>query len=116
GRVDAVTAVSPVDRAALSLLEPKTEIAVVHNGIDCDYYREVQPRAERPTLVFTGTMDFRPNVDAMVWFCREIFPLILDEIPDCHLLIVGRDPAAAVLRLVNERVHVSGTTEDVRPF
>ena len=62
-------------------------------------------------------MDYGPNVDAMVWFCEEIFPLIRRARPDIELMIVGRDPVPEVLALgETPGVTVTGGVEDVRPY
>ncbi|HEX7592700.1 MAG TPA: glycosyltransferase, partial [Anaerolineae bacterium] len=75
-----------------------------------------KPLAEL-SLVFTGKMDFRPNVDAMAWFCDEILPRIRAAIPLAHVVIVGQKPAARVAAL-RERpgVEVTGWVPDTRPY
>lgn len=112
-----VIAVSEADRAAILSLAPNLDIAVVPNGVDIAYFGAIpwQGRGSR-NLVFTGSMDFRPNVDAMVWFCRHILPLIRQEEPQARLVIVGRRPPEAVRRLASAAVVVTGEVEDVRPY
>jgi sugar transferase (PEP-CTERM/EpsH1 system associated) len=91
------------------------------NGVDTDYF---SPEPSRPSpfatdelpLVFTGAMDYWPNVDAAVWFAREVFPPLLADWPTLRLHIVGRSPTAAVLALASDVVKVSGTVADVRPY
>ncbi|MFQ6059008.1 MAG: glycosyltransferase [Anaerolineae bacterium] len=115
---DRVVAVSPADAQALHRLAPGLEISVVPNGVDTDYYRPPYPLSPDPySLVFTGKMDFRPNVDAVLWFCQEILPLIGRERPAVRFTIVGRDPHPRVLALARDhRVTVTGYVEDVRPY
>jgi glycosyltransferase involved in cell wall biosynthesis len=68
-------------------------------------------------LVFTGKMDFRPNVDAVVWFCREVLPLVQRDFPSVHFFIVGQSPSRRVISLArNPAVTVTGYVEDVRPY
>ncbi len=64
-------------------------------------------------LVFTGQMDYRPNVDAVTWFAREILPLIRQHTP-AHFAIVGRVPTSAVKALAGDDVTVTGEVDDVR--
>jgi polysaccharide biosynthesis protein PslH len=67
--------------------------------------------------VFTGTMDYPPNVDAVAWFATEILPMIRRVIPVAQFYIVGSCPSAAVTRLAQlEGVFVTGRVHDVRPY
>ena len=89
---DHVIAVSAEDAGALQALEPRGRYSVVPNAVDT---RSVGPRAERPGragLLFTGTLDFRPNVDAIDWFLDEIFPRVRVHHPDARAFVVGRGP------------------------
>jgi sugar transferase (PEP-CTERM/EpsH1 system associated) len=118
-RFDRAIAVSHPDRAALESLSPtKRPIAVIPNGIDLDEYRPDPVEEEKPdTLVFTGTMDFRPNVDAVTWFVGEVWPLILIKKPGANFFIVGRRPSPAVAALQNQPgVEVTGEVADARHF
>ena len=121
---DCAVAVSEWDRDALARLAPSANIAVVPNGIDAAHYvnyslTDAAPIADAPgpKLVFTGKMDFRPNVDAMCWFADDILPQIQAQIPDAHLYIVGQRPSPAVQALGSRRgVTVTGFVPDVRPY
>jgi len=67
--------------------------------------------------VFTGVMDYRPNVDAVLWFCDEILPIIQSEIPETKFTICGSRPARPVRRLAQRRgVTVTGGVPDARPY
>lgn len=116
---DATVAVSQADAAALRPLAPRARITVVPNGVDTDHYRPADPAHEIDgRCVFTGKMDFRPNVDAMTWFCEEAWPLIRAARSDARLEIVGRDPAPRVAALHDPGggVVVTGAVPDVRPY
>lgn len=117
---DLVVAVSQADAAALRSLEPRLRPRVIPNGVDTSFFdyrsRTGRPGAGGPALVFTGTMDYRPNVDAAVWFCRQVFPWVRREHPAARLLLVGRDPAPAVKALSGPNVTITGPVEDVRPY
>jgi len=68
-------------------------------------------------MVFTGVMDYRPNIDAVVWFCNEILPMVQTEIPGANFTICGSRPAPVVRRLVKRRgVTVTGWVPDARPY
>lgn len=118
---DAVVAVSAADADALHALAPGSaaRIAIVPNGVDTAFYTPADPGAVEPELcVFTGKMDFRPNIDAMAWFCGEVWPLIRARRPAARLAIVGRDPAARVRALADEAqgIAVTGAVADTRPW
>ncbi|TCP98057.1 glycosyl transferase family 1 [Sphingomonas sp. PP-F2F-A104-K0414] len=68
---------------------------------------------QAPLIVFTGQMDYRPNIDAVTWFARDILPLIRKR-HSAHFAIVGRAPTAAVKALAGDHVTVTGAVDDVR--
>jgi glycosyltransferase involved in cell wall biosynthesis len=118
-RADRVLTVSDADAQALRRLVSGLKPSVVPNGIDTRRYRPdgVETRTRENSLVFTGTMDFRPNVDAVLWFAKEALPLIQAEIPDIHLDIVGQRPHRRLDPLKdNPSVTLTGFVEDVRPY
>jgi sugar transferase (PEP-CTERM/EpsH1 system associated) len=118
-RFDGVLAVSEVDRNTFARLYPgavRRPIRIVPTGVDTDFFAPGGTPPRGRTLVFTGSMDWLPNEDAMVFFCREILPLIRAEVPDVALEIVGRVPTPAVQRLAADHaVRVTGRVDDVRP-
>jgi sugar transferase (PEP-CTERM/EpsH1 system associated) len=117
---DRVLAVSEADAAALRTLVPGLEVAVIPNGIDAMTYQPVptdQVDDGLHHLVFTGTMDFRPNVDAVLWFTRHVLPRLQLEDVDIHFDVVGQRPHARLKHLGAENgVTLTGWVEDVRPF
>jgi len=107
----------------LRLTAPNGKISVLQNSLDMDYYRpETVPvykdiPRRQPYAIFTGTMDYFPNVDAVQFFCREVFPLIRSQVPKLRFVIAGRNPSAQVKRLaVDSAVEVTGTLSDIRPY
>jgi glycosyltransferase involved in cell wall biosynthesis len=118
-RFDVCTVVSPRDAVQLRELSPRTEFHVIPNGVDCDYFApsgDAPPR-DPDSIVFVGTMNYGPNVDGVLYFCREIWPLILSQAPDCRLTIVGGRPLPEVTALQDlPGVTVTGFVEDVRPY
>lgn len=95
-------------------------VSVIPNGVDLDYFAPTGgglPRPGPPVMVFTGTMDYFPNVDAVKYFCRQIFPLVREVLPEAHFYIVGRNPTEPVKELGREpQVTVTGSVPDVRPY
>ena len=118
-RFDGVLAVSEADRDTFGRLyagATRTPIHVVPTGVDTGFFTPQPSAAGSRTLVFTGSMDWLPNEDAMLYFCREILPLIRAEEPGVSLAIVGRAPTPAVSKLAHEhRIIVTGRVDDVRP-
>lgn len=119
-RADHVLAVSRADAQALRKLVPDLEVTVVPNGIDTKAYQPARPGADAPsdnTVVFTGTMDFRPNVDAVLWFAKDVLPLIQAKVPDVRFLVVGQRPHRRLNPLRRHpAITVTGWVEDVRPY
>ncbi len=108
---------TPVEEALLKSFAPWAKTAVVPNGVDVEFYAPVASASSTPTLIFTGAMDYRPNIDAVVHFCTDVFPLIRREVPEARFLIVGLNPAPAVTALsALPGVVVTGAVPDVRPF
>jgi glycosyltransferase involved in cell wall biosynthesis len=118
-RFDLVLAVSDVDRDTFERLYPhrlRTSAHVVQTGVDTDYFTPSNAAPTPGRMVFTGSMDWLPNEDAMVYFCREILPRIRQAEPAASLSIVGRAPTPGVRKLAEDHgVQVTGRVDDVRP-
>lgn len=101
--------------------ECRGRVEAVNNGVDAEYF---SPQHDLPSpyaageipLVFTGAMDYWPNIDAVAWFATEVLPRLLAEVPGLRFYVVGRSPAAAVQALAGPRIVVTGTVPDVRPY
>ncbi len=117
GRFHHVIAVSEHDRRQMLQMNPASEITVVPTGVDTQKFN-VAPAssAQPPRVVFTGSMDWEPNVDAVDYFCAEIWPRIRAEFPDAIFQIVGRNPFAKVQRLASASVEVTGTVPSVAEY
>lgn len=116
-RVDRVVAVSEADRDAILAIAPEVSVTVVPNGVDLNEYIGYNGPVQPFDLVFTGKMDFRPNVDAMLWFGREVWPLIHRQHPEARLAIVGQRPHPRLdsLREITS-ITITGWVADVRPY
>lgn len=90
---------------------------LVPNGVDTAAFRP-SPLPGGAEIVFTGTLDYLPNVEGTTWFCREVLPLVRDEVPAATVTIVGRRPVAEVSALASAArgVRVEADVDDVRPF
>jgi glycosyltransferase involved in cell wall biosynthesis len=115
---DHVLTVSHDDRRSFIEFLPEDKVTTVPTGVDLDYFRPANSSVPAPTLVFTGSMDWLPNEDAIIYFSTEILPLIQRQIPDVTLSVVGRKPTRKVLALAeqNSAVRVTGTVDDIRPY
>ena len=92
-------------------------LTVIENGVDTERFAPKTAPGARRRLVFVGTMDYYPNIEAAVWFTRKVWPGIRERFPDWQLSLVGSNPKPAVLELRNEaNVEVTGTVPDVRPY
>ena len=93
----------------------------MQNGVDAHYFSPDagfdSPYAPGgPIVLFTGAMDYWPNIDAVSWFAKSILPLVRARFGDVRFWIVGMNPAPAVLELAGEGITVTGTVPDVRPY
>ena len=116
-RFGQVIAVSDHDCDQMRAMDSRCAISVVPTGVDTSRYQRV-PSApgNPPIIVFTGSMDWEPNVDAVEYFCREIWPRVLAQFPSARFEIVGRNPSARVERLATSSVIVTGTVPSVADY
>ncbi len=117
---DWVTAVSEQDKRSLNALIPdlQTPITVIPNCIDVRQYQIPQDTAAFDfDLVFSGKMDYRPNVDAVLWFAKHVWPLVLQKRPSTTWAIVGQKPHPRLERLESlPGVTVTGWVDSVQPY
>ncbi len=119
---DGCLAVSKNDKEILEeIAHSKVQIDVIPNGVDTAFFKseENSEQKDNPmSLVFTGSMDWLPNEDAVIYFCKKIFPLILKKKKDVTFYIVGKNPSAQVrgLKKLSEKIVVTGCVDDVRPY
>lgn len=96
---------------------PGASSLVLRNGVDLAFYRPRPERAEPGHLVFTGVMDYLPNVDGCVWFVEEILPKVRERFPDVRFTIIGSRPSAEVQALARvPGVTVTGFVQDTREW
>jgi polysaccharide biosynthesis protein PslH len=98
---------------------PGARVATIPNGVDTAFFARptVDVRWPPKSIIFVGAMNYYPNIDAALWFARDVWPRLRSLFPECRLTLVGSDPAPAVLALLGaEGIEVTGTVQDVRPF
>lgn len=121
-RAHAVLAVSRIDKQALERLAPGIMVSVIANGINTTEAASpphplIPSPPHPPTLLFTGKMDYRPNIDAVLWFADEVLPFILKEAPTVRFQIVGMNPHARLDRLrQHPAIELTGAVESVTPY
>jgi sugar transferase (PEP-CTERM/EpsH1 system associated) len=115
---DHVLTVSEEDRRYFSRLTDPSKITAIPTGVDLEYFLPENEGCQTNTLVFTGSMDWLPNEDAMIFFAQMILPRVRRRVPNVSVLIVGRRPSPKIraLEISDPGIRVTGTVEDVRPY
>src|ERR1700752_1844324 len=119
GRFDCVIAVSADDRDQMKREYGAETVFDVPTGVDTEFFRPSGSiEASKHGIVFTGSMDWLPNEDAIRYFMREIMPLIKKKVPDATLTVVGRNPPSSLVDLSKEdrSLVITGRVDDVRPY
>jgi len=109
-----VIAVSEHDRTLMSAWADPSHISVVPTGVDLHRFHPDPAQAPvQPLVMFVGAMDWMPNVDAVDYFCREIWPAIERRVPGARFRIVGRNPLPKVRNLASDSIEVTGVVPSV---
>jgi len=113
-----VIAVSPQDAELIQQRFGISRVFAIPTGVDVEFFTPRQRPAQVADLIFVGSMDWLPNIDAMRFFVAEILPLIRQSRPDCSLTIVGRKQGPEILAFAqaDPLIRVTGTVTDVRPY
>ena len=126
-RYDQVVITSQRDKEALEALGdryldpgvPRAPVTVVTNGVDLDYFRPLEDQGQRNDrlAIFTGKMSYHANEASALYFAQEVLPYIWAQDPEVRFQIVGKDPTETIQRLAaDERIEVTGTVPDLRPY
>lgn len=115
--------VTEAEAGLFNTLAPECSVRVgaICNGVDAGYFTPdsqlcMPYAADEIPVVFTGAMDYHPNIDAVTWFCSAVLPKLLERWPRLRFYIVGRSPTAEVMALAGAHITVTGTVPDVRPY
>jgi len=110
--------VSETDKTYLEELAGKGKVFAIPTGVDTSFFAPREEPVKKNSLVFTGSMDWLPNEDAIKFFAREILGEIKRVIPTVQLTVVGRNPSQSLIKDLEAypEITVTGRVEDVRPF
>ncbi len=115
-RVDSIFATSENDARLLDQMLPNKPKYVIPNGVDTSYFVPSDMSLEPYSMVFTGTMDYFPNHDAMKYFIDSIFPIVKKHFPQAKIYVVGKNPDLSLKRRASRDIIVTGYVSDVRPY
>jgi glycosyltransferase involved in cell wall biosynthesis len=115
---DHVLTVSEDDRRFFGKFVEPAKLSVIPTGADTEFFTPTAEPERADSLVFTGSMDWLPNEDGVIYFMKDILPLIRQELPGISLTVVGRNPSQRLKDLAagTANVHLTGWVEDIRPF
>jgi sugar transferase (PEP-CTERM/EpsH1 system associated) len=114
---DGILTVSPLELAWIKKHAPAAEVELIPNGVDTKSFSVADGSRVDYSIVFTALMNYPPNIDAAVWFCDEILPIVRSKHPEICFKIVGDKPGPEVLALAQSKgVQVTGRVPDVRPY
>lgn len=116
-KADLILTTSAQDQKILELALPTHAIEVVPNGVDVDFFQRPAADPVPGQLIFTGAMNYYPNIEAVLTFARFCWPRIREQVPEATWIIAGREPPPEVSDLGNlPGVTVTGSVPDVRPY
>jgi len=117
-KAKAVLVTSERERSALKYLLPEQQVEVIPNGVDIATFIQRDPAQELAhRIIFTGRMDYYPNIDAVLFFAHECWPHIHSQVPNASWQIVGKDPPREVKNLAElPGITVTGTVPDVTSY
>ena len=96
---------------------PKLKIQVVPHGVNVDYFNLNERKPEKNSMMFLGNFGHLPNADGIIYFCKDIFPLIREKIPNAILYIVGKNPTQEIKNFAEkDKVIVTGFVKSVKPY
>lgn len=114
---DHILTVSDKDREFFSRILPAEDVSVLPTGVDLDFFCPSSTPPIPGRLIFSGSMDWMANEDAILYFAESILPQVANEVPGVTLTAAGRDPTEPLRKLAKEdpRIELTGTVPDIRP-
>lgn len=113
-KADIILTVTEEDKRVLLMEDAQLDVSVVSNIHPLP--ERLVPRAERRDLLFVGGFSHTPNVDAVLYFCREIFPLVKNRLPQTKLFVVGNSPPLEIVALASDNLIVTGYVPHLTPY
>lgn len=109
---------SEIDQNHLQKNSPEANIQLLYNGVDIEYFsnNNVDKIQNSNKIIFTGNLSYFPNSDAVLYFTKEIFPIIKSELPDVKFLVVGQDPPKKVRKISSNSIIVTGFVPDIKKY
>lgn len=111
------TVISETDKNYIENFSKKSNIHIIGNGVDTDYYRP-QKFAKKNKICFVGSMQYIPNSEAALYFMEEVLPMVRQNVPDVEFIIIGANPRKELLDAAKNKdyVTVTGRVDDVREY
>jgi glycosyltransferase involved in cell wall biosynthesis len=115
---DRIVAVSPEDAEIIANRFGAAHVDVVDNGVDTEYFRPRSGQRDQRRILFMGSLEWRPNLDAVDQLLNDIFPAVQKQEPSARLCLVGRNPPESLRNRVagQANIEIHGNVPDVRPF
>jgi polysaccharide biosynthesis protein PslH len=113
-KFDVVFICSEVDREYLKKQGVSGNIKIIRNGVDIRQFEEEKIEYDQFRIIFTGNMPYYANYDAAIYFSKEIFPLVLNEVPQAKFYIVGQNPPMRVRSFASNNIIVTGFVKDIK--
>jgi glycosyltransferase involved in cell wall biosynthesis len=109
---------SDLDSERLKSAASVTDCISIPNGVDLDYFQPIATQVKPKSLVFAGGLSWYPNLDAMTFFLKSVWPELVQQVPDISLTVIGKNPPTWMLDMQKEysNLHVTGFVDDVRPY
>lgn len=115
---DSCLLISKYDKESLDSHEKINNVFFSPHGVDVAYYTRTNTVEREKAILFCGVLETPTNLDAALWFYKDIYPLVRKEIPDVRLYLAGKNPPKTVLQIAerDKSVVVTGFIKDIRPY
>lgn len=114
--LDRVLAITVADQKRIRQLDPSIKVSVIPAGVDTDYFYPQTAPEEHQTITFVGSMDWRANIDGVLWFVKKVLPALHNKYPHLKLYLVGSNPVKKIKMLQNSFIDVRPDVPDVREY
>ena len=116
--MDRVLVLTPEERFGLLSMAPDLRLSVIPSGVDVEYFQPAADGQKEQAILFTGSYGDEPNRDAVLWFCKSIWPQLKTRYPDLRFYVVGPGARASMLDLQRRdpRIVITGAVDDIRPY